>query len=88
VKFILPHDLSESSFAAIAKHGAAYFSRDGDSISPLAGVVSQKEGRKERSMNPVALLINPAKLPAIAQRLHQISNGLASAFCALSRGGA
>jgi hypothetical protein len=70
-KFILPHDLSEPSFASIANHRPAYFPRDGDSISPLAGVVSQKESRKEGSMNPVALLINPAKLPAIAQRLHQ-----------------
>jgi hypothetical protein len=70
-KFILPHDLSEPSFAAIANHGHAYFPRDGESISPLAGVVSQKEGRKKGRMNPVALLINPPKLPAIAQRLHQ-----------------
>ncbi|HEV2663349.1 MAG TPA: hypothetical protein VG324_00450 [Blastocatellia bacterium] len=70
-KFILPHDLPEPSLAAIANHGAAYFPRDGDSISLLAYVVSQKESRKEGSMNPVALLINPAKLQAIAQRLHQ-----------------
>src|SRR5262245_35021374 len=70
-KFILPHDLPEPSFAAIANHGAAYFPRDGDSISLLAYVVSQKESRKEGSMNPVALLINPAKLQTIAQRSHQ-----------------
>jgi hypothetical protein len=69
--FILPYDLSESSFAAVANHGAAYFARHGNSISPLARVVSQKESRKERSMNLLTLLINSAKLLAIAQRLHQ-----------------
>ena len=87
---MLPDDLPESPFAAIANHGDAYFSRNGDSVSPLAGVILQKEGRKEWSMNFVAPLINPAKLLAVAQRLHQcaISNGSASAVCALSRDGA
>jgi len=70
-KFMLPHDLSEPSFAAIANHRAANFTRNGYSISPLASVVTQKESRKEGSMNFVTLLINPAKLLAVAQRLHQ-----------------
>ena len=68
---MLSHYLSEPSFAAIANHGAAYFPRNGDSVSALAGVVPQKEGRKEGSMNFVTLLINPAKLLAVAQSLHQ-----------------
>jgi hypothetical protein len=68
---MLPHDLSEPSFASIANHGAAYFPRNGDSISPLAGVVLHKEGRKEGSVNFLTLLINPAKLLAVAQHLHQ-----------------
>lgn len=67
---MLPDDLPESSFAAIANHGAAYFPRNGDSISSLARVVSRKESREEGSMNFVTLLINPAKLLAVAQHLH------------------
>ena len=67
---MLSHDLSEPSFAAIANHGAAYFPRHRDSISSLARIVSQKESREEGSMNFVTLLINPAKLLAVAQHLH------------------
>jgi hypothetical protein len=43
---MLSYDFPEPSFAAIANHGAAYFPRNSDSISPLARVVFQKEGRK------------------------------------------
>lgn len=68
---MIPYNLSEPSFASIANHGDAYFTRNGYSVSPLAGVVLQKEGGKEWSMNFVTLLINPAKLLAIAQHLHQ-----------------
>ena len=68
--FMLPHDFPEPSFAAIAQNGAPYFPRHSDSISPLAGVVLQKKSRKEGSMNFVTLLINPAKLLAVAQHLH------------------
>jgi len=67
--FILSHNFSEPSFASVARHGAANFPRDSDSISPLADVVSQKEGRKERSVKPGALIINPTKLQTITQRL-------------------
>ena len=67
---MLPDNLPESSFAAIANHGAAYFPRNGDSISSLARVVSRKESREEGSMNFVTLFINPAKLLAVAQHLH------------------
>jgi hypothetical protein len=42
--FILPHNFSEPSFAAVANYGAAYFPRGSDPISPLADIVSQKEG--------------------------------------------
>ena len=69
-KFMLPDDFPESSFAAITNHGAAYFPRNGDSVSSLARVVSQIESRKEGRMNFVTLLINPAKLLAVAQHLH------------------
>jgi hypothetical protein len=68
---MLSQYLSEPSFAAIANHCAAYFPRNGDSVSALAGVVLQKESRKEGSMNFATLLINPAKLLAVAQSLHQ-----------------
>jgi hypothetical protein len=67
---MLSDDLPEPSFAAIANHRAAYFPRNGDSISPLARVVSQKKSREEGSMDFVTLLINPAKLLAVAQHLH------------------
>src|SRR5215475_9924237 len=74
-KFMLPQNLSEPSFAAIANHRAAYFPRSGDSISALAGFVPKKESRKEGSMNFLTPLINPAKLLAVAQHLHQFNNG-------------
>ena len=70
-KFMFPQNLSDPPFASITNHGAAYFSGNGDSISPLVGVVLQKERRKEGGMNFVASLINPAKLLAVAQRVHQ-----------------
>lgn len=73
-KLIFPHDFPESSFAAIANYGAAYFPRSRDSISPLTGVILQKEGRKEGSVNFVTVLINLAILLAVAQRLH-LNNG-------------
>ena len=72
---MLPDYLSESSFAAIANHCAAYFPRNGDSISALAGFVPKKESRKEGGMNFLTLFVNPAKLLAVAQHLHQFNNG-------------
>jgi hypothetical protein len=69
-KLMLSDDFPEPSFASVAKDGAAYFPRDGDSISSLARVVSQKKSREEGSMNFMTLLINPAKLLAVAQHLH------------------
>lgn len=71
--FMLPYDLSEPSFAAITNHSAAYFPRNCDSVSPLAVVIFHEESRKEGSMNFITLLINPAILLAVAQRLHQLS---------------
>ena len=66
---MLPHDFLEPSLTAIADYSAANFPRDGDSISLFAVIIPQKESRKERSVKPAALIINPAKLPAIAQCL-------------------
>jgi hypothetical protein len=70
IKFMLSHDFPEPSFAPITKHCPAYFPRYSNSKSPLARVVLQKKGRKKGSVNFLTLLINSAKLLAVAQHLH------------------